>query len=145
MTENMFLPEKMVKNGKYAFNPQIEWTGGGFVTTVSDLCNWANHLYGQDVLSNEIKAEMLTSSGVQTSLFENAEYGLGVFLGKTNNISYYGHTGFVPGYRTVMEYVPNYKIAMAMQVNADKQQQGKHPIMDFNVLKSLIINYIDNN
>jgi D-alanyl-D-alanine carboxypeptidase len=145
MTEEMFLPEKMVSNGKYAFNPQLEWTGGGFVTTVSDLCIWAMELYGGEILSGELKNEMLSSSGFQTTLVENAGYGLGVFIGKTNNILYYGHTGFVPGFRTVMEYLPEYKIALAMQVNTDKISQGKHPIMDLNVLKSLINNYIDKN
>jgi len=31
----------------------------------------------------------------------------------------YGHGGWFPGYRTSMVYYPNYKIAVAIQINTD--------------------------
>jgi len=51
--EDLMLPHKVLNDGRYAFNPQMEWTGGGLLSSVSDLSSWARQLYGGDVLSKE--------------------------------------------------------------------------------------------
>jgi len=100
------LPEKVLNSGRYCFNPQLEWTGGGLISTVSDLTLWAKQLYGGDVLKPETQMLLFTPAKPETDLFENAKYGLGCFIGETNGVKYYGHTGFVPGYITMVQYVP---------------------------------------
>lgn len=119
LTEEMLLPHKVVNEGQYAFNPQLEWTGGGLITNVSDLASWARQLYGGKMLSTEMRNRMLTPSLLPTTLPANAMYGLGCIIGETNGLDWYGHTGFVPGYITIMEYIPALDLSMAMQVNTD--------------------------
>ncbi len=103
-------------DGRYFFNPQLEWTGGGLITTALELAQWAKKLYGGDVLPPAAMEQMLT--GVETG--ENFTYGLGVFIWHSDFGVLYGHSGFVPGYHSVMVYVPKYKLAVALQFNCDK-------------------------
>jgi D-alanyl-D-alanine carboxypeptidase len=137
LTGEMFLPEKVVNDGLYAFNPQLEWTGGGLVSTVSDLCRWAACLYGGEVLSRKSLENMIKPVQKKTTLVENAGYGYGCFVGEHNGVKYLGHTGFVPGYITVMHYLPDYGIAMAMQLNSDNLH-GKEATEVFNKLKEVL-------
>lgn len=42
-----------VRNGKLVFNPQFEWTGGGFLSSAEDLATWAKGFYQYDRISEE--------------------------------------------------------------------------------------------
>lgn len=138
-TETFLLPHKVLINGKYAINPQMEWTGGGLISTVSDLTSWASQLYGGNVLKPETKKLMFTPAPFTTALFENAEYGLGCFIGKTNGITYYGHTGTFPGYIAYVQYIPKYNIAFAIQFNDDSSHDNYTMKKFFNTIKSKVI------
>lgn len=139
LTEDFLLPPKVSCGGTYAFNPQLEWTGGGLVTNVSDLTSWASQLYGGSVLKPETKMLLLTPAPYPTTLSENARYGLGTFIGASMGIAYYGHTGFVPGFVTIVHYLPLYHIAIALQINTD-DLRGTNVLLDFfNDLKSAVL------
>lgn len=140
LTEEFLLPHKVVNDNKYAFNPQLEWTGGGLVSTVSDLTLWVCQLYGGDVLKPESKKLMLTPAPYKTSLFEDARYGLGSFIAETEGIPYYGHTGFAPGYITYVQYLPDYDIAFALQVNDDSSHDDFSLKKYFNTIKKVVLN-----
>ncbi len=136
LSKEFFLPcKKMVSGGKYAFNPQLEWTGGGLVTNVSDLVLWANQLYGGDFLKKTTLEKMVTPVPFPTTLPENAGYGLGCITGKTCGIKYFGHSGFVPGYLTIVQYLPAYHMAVAMQTNCDALHGSAFQDI-FNIMKN---------
>jgi D-alanyl-D-alanine carboxypeptidase len=136
----LLLPHKVLNdNNQYAYNPQHEWTGGGLVSTSSDLSLWVKQLYGGDVLKPETKKRMLTPTPFSTPLFESAKYGLGCFIGETNGITYYGHTGFVPGYITFVQYLPQFDIAFACQFNKDNSHDNISMKTFFNSLKNVVI------
>lgn len=139
-TREFQLPRKVLNNNKYVFNLQMEWTGGGLASTVSDLTLWACQLYGGSVLKPETLKMMLTPAPYETPLFENARYGLGSFIGETEGVRYYGHTGFVPGYITYLQYLPDYKIALALQVNNDSSHNNFSLKEYFNTIKKVVIN-----
>lgn len=131
------LPEKMVTRGEYAFNPQLEWTGGGLVPTSGDLCRWASCLYGGHVITEASLEEMVTPVPFNTTLAEGAGYGLGCFIGGHDDVRYFGHTGFVPGYITILQYLPGNGMALAMQMNSDSLH-GAEATRVFNVLKETL-------
>jgi D-alanyl-D-alanine carboxypeptidase len=109
--------DEVIKNGKFIFNPQWEWTGGGMVTTSEDLARWAKAKYESRVFSKEMLAEML--KGVDSpQLGPGAKYGLGVIIRPTPLGITYGHSGFFPGYFTDMMYFPEHEIAVAIQINS---------------------------
>lgn len=144
LTSEMLLPHKVLIDNKYAFNPQLEWTGGGLASSVSDLTLWISQLYGGDVLKPESKKRMQTPAPFNTTLFENAKYGLGCFVGKTNGITYYGHTGFAPGFITYVQYIPKYDISFAFQFNNDSSHDNFSMKNYFNQIKTTVLERYEN-
>ena len=108
--------DAMIVNGKFAINPQFEWTGGGYASTAHDLARWARMLYDGRAFSRDLLPQVV--DGVAAPMLgRETKYGLGVIIRKTTIGTSYGHSGFFPGYMTDMMYFPEYKIAIAVQVN----------------------------
>ena len=97
------------------FQPDTEWTGGGLVTNSVDLARWAKSLYeGSAMIGPYLEALF---DGVNRD--GEGQYGLGVYIDRTPLGIRYGHGGWMFGYVSGMSYYPDYKIAAAIQVNAD--------------------------
>lgn len=107
--------DAMIENGKFAINPQFEWTGGGWASTGHDLARWAKFMYEGKAFDAAMVPVMV--DGVPAKLGPNVKYGLGVIIRPTASGLSYGHSGFFPGYVTDMMYFPDKKIAVAVQVN----------------------------
>ena len=84
---------------------------------------------------------MLTPAPFETTLFEDARYGLGSFIAATDGVTYYGHTGFVPGYITYVQYLPDYNISLALQVNDDSSHENFSLKKYFNTIKKVVLNH----
>jgi D-alanyl-D-alanine carboxypeptidase len=119
--------DAMIVNGKFAINPQFEWTGGGYASTTEDLARWAKEMYEGRAFDARLLPEML--KGIPAPLLgKEATYGLGVIIRPTTLGTSYGHSGFFPGYITEMIYFPEHKIALALQVNSSAPRViGKPP------------------
>lgn len=108
--------DEMIVSGKFAINPQFEWTGGGYASTAQDLARWAKMLYEGKAFSADLLPQVL--DGVPAPMLgRETKYGLGVIIRKTAAGTSYGHSGFFPGYMTDMLYFPEHKVAIAVQVN----------------------------
>src|SRR5215204_1541345 len=107
--------DKMIENGKFIVNPQLEWTSGGWASTGEDLARWAKTMYEGKAFDPSLVPTML--DGVPAKLGRDTKYGLGVIIRPTQAGPAYGHSGFFPGYMTDMMYFPEQKIAVAVQVN----------------------------
>lgn len=108
---------RVIIDGKFVINPQMEWTGGGFASTAEDLARWARALYGGNVLKKTYLDEMLTAVEAKTG--RGDKYGLGVQVRQSKWGISYGHGGWFPGYLSEVEYFPEHKIAIAIQFNTD--------------------------
>src|SRR3984893_10236054 len=126
----------MIVNGKFTINPQVEWAGGGFASTAGDLARWAKTLYEGDLIKNPFMDQMLT--GIKTG--EVDLYGLGVEIGEGRWGKSYGHDGLFPGYVAAMAYFPQYQVAVAIQVNTDREKHvGKSLSVNLDeVMKSIV-------
>ncbi len=109
-----------ITDGKFVFDPQCEWCGGGMVSTSRDLARWAKVLYDGDVLKATTRAELL--KGVKAKTGPNDEYGLGVILWPSPHGRCMGHAGWFPGYLSQMTWYAEKKIAAAMQTNCDERE-----------------------
>jgi D-alanyl-D-alanine carboxypeptidase len=108
--------DAMIINGKFAINPQFEWTGGGYASTAHDLARWVGMIYEGKAFSPDLLPQVL--DGVSAPMLgRETKYGLGVIIRKTQVGTSYGHSGFFPGYMTDMAYFPEHKVAVAIQVN----------------------------
>ena len=114
------MPEKVVVDGRYVINPQMEWGGGGFVTNAQDLARWALALYGGSLLKADTMNELLSPVDKETGQPSETGYGLGVFVEQTPVGTGYGHSGIFPGYLTFMMYYPELECSLAFQLTADR-------------------------
>ena len=108
--------DEMIKDGKFAVNPQFEWTGGGLAVTALDLARWGKILYEGKAFDPSMMAALL--DGVPARLGPETKYGLGVIIRPTSLGVSYGHSGFMPGYQTELMYFPDLKASIAVQVNS---------------------------
>ena len=108
--------DEMITDGRFAVNPQFEWTGGGLAVTALDLARWGKVLYEGKVLTPQSMALLL--DGVQAKLGPESKYGLGVIIRPSPLGITYGHSGFMPGYQTELMYFPELKTSVAVQVNS---------------------------
>lgn len=114
---------RTINAGRFIINPQMEWTGGGFVSTPQDLARWAQALYAGKVLGFT-RALMLDAVPAKTG--PGDKYGLGVQVRESEWGVSYGHGGWFPGYLSEMEYFPQQKVAIAVQFNTDDLTKLKH-------------------
>ncbi|MCE9596185.1 MAG: beta-lactamase family protein [Planctomycetes bacterium] len=125
------LPDRVFTDGRYAVNPQFEWTGGGFVTTARDLAQWSAALYGGRVLDAERLALMLDAVDAP-QLGPGVKYGLGVIVRETKLGPLVGHSGFFPGYMTELGYLRDSHLALAAQINTSDfaaLKRGPGPVL----------------
>ncbi len=106
---------KAATAGMMLFRPDMEWTGGGLITNSVDLARWAKLLYEGSAMAGPYLEALL--EGVDRD--EEGQYGLGVYIDQTPLGTRYGHGGWMFGYVSRMSYYPDYRIAAAMQINAD--------------------------
>jgi D-alanyl-D-alanine carboxypeptidase len=112
----------MLTNGMLAFNPQMEWAGGGFATNAVDLARWGHELYAGQALSDRAR-RLLIDAAVPSKLGTGATYGLGVMIrppvtsaGMTSVT--WGHSGYFPGYMSELLYVVDTGTTLAIQINS---------------------------
>jgi len=108
--------DEMIKDGRFAVNPQFEWTGGGLAVTALDLAKWGKIVYEGKAFPPEMMPRFL--DGVPARLGPDAKYGLGVIIQPSPLGVTYGHSGFMPGYQTELAYFPDLKASIAVQVNS---------------------------
>ena len=133
------LPVEVVNTDGLVFDPSIEWTGGGLVTTSSDLVQWALALFGGRVLAADSLEAMLDSiaepDAQDTAGGRALGYGLGISVSPMAGALAYRHGGFFPGYNSMLAYFPDYGFAIAMQINSDTTDIESH----VDALASLVI------
>jgi D-alanyl-D-alanine carboxypeptidase len=110
-------------NGQMLINPQFEWAGGGYISNTIDLARWARIYYDASFLSDALRTEM--RKGVPAKTGKNHEYGLGMQIRPSSLGVSYGHGGWFPGYLTEIDFFPDKKLAVAIQLSTDDFQKLK--------------------
>lgn len=132
LPETFYIPKAVINaKGEYAFNPQMEWTGGGIVSTTSDLAKWGKLYFTGDVISKELRQTMtqVTDNG-KNVMADTHSYGMGCFIYTTKHGVAYGHSGFMPGYNTIVAYYPALEVTLALQSNCDYATK-KTPLTEY--------------
>jgi D-alanyl-D-alanine carboxypeptidase len=111
--------DAMLVDGRFAINPQFEWTGGGMASTAGDLARWGKALYEGRAFDPSMLQRL--TDAVPARLGQNTKYGLGVIIRETPLGTTWGHSGFFPGYQAELMYLPSAKVAVAFQVNTSAQ------------------------
>jgi len=114
------LPAKVPVDGKYPIHPLFEWQGGGLVGNVSDMARWARILWGGRWLDKAMQEAMDSPVSLRTGESAERGWGLGVNVRLWQGHRVLSHGGIFPGYETFIAYFPDWDIAAALQMNADR-------------------------
>jgi D-alanyl-D-alanine carboxypeptidase len=87
----------------------IGWSAGGLVSTASDLIAFARGLFGGALFDDPETLIAMTTPAPGSS------YGLGITLQK----EYMGHAGYIAGFRSVLNYAPEFDTVVVMVYNHD--------------------------
>lgn len=119
--DNRFdLPVKTLReNGSMVWNPAVEWTGGGLVSNPRDLVVWAKALFEGAAMEGPYVDELLRGEPISSEA-PHVRFGAGVAIREEGPIgAWYSHSGWIPGYVSSMRYYPDYRAAIAFQINTD--------------------------
>lgn len=112
-------PETTTSPGMMAWNPGVEWTGGGLVSTSRDLAVWGAALFRGRAMEAPYLADLLTAVPIDPRE-PGVGYGLGVSIHSGGSFGpVYGHGGWIPGYSSSLRYYAEHDVSIAFQINTD--------------------------
>jgi D-alanyl-D-alanine carboxypeptidase len=105
-----------LESGLLAYNPAVEWTGGGFATSAGDLATWGKALYEGRAMRGDYLEALLGPEAAHLAGGQST-YHLGQGIRRTEQGLAYGHNGWIPGYVSFFAYYPEYGFSIAAQFN----------------------------
>ncbi|SIT01573.1 D-alanyl-D-alanine carboxypeptidase [Roseivivax lentus] len=114
------LPERTADaDGRLLWDPGMEWTGGGFLSTSRDLARWGQALFGGEALEGPYLDRVLDGVPVSPEA-PGVLYGAGVAIhSDTPRGPVYGHGGWIPGYVSSLRHYADHSVTVAFQINTD--------------------------
>jgi len=105
--------------GRILWDPAMEWTGAGFVSTSRDLAVWGHALFGGMAMAEPYLDRLL--DGVPVSpVVPGIFYGAGVAIYADTPLGrVYGHGGWIPGYVSSLRHYADHGVTVAFQINTD--------------------------
>ena len=98
--------------------PTYAWVfaPGAICSTAGDLVTWLKALHGGKVLSPKSYAEMTTRTTLADGI--TVQYGMGIKVGENfQGLSYIGHGGTAPGFRSDATWYPEGQLAVVVLMN----------------------------
>jgi len=112
-------PRTMDDAGRLLWDPAMEWTGGGLVSTSRDLAVWGHALFGGTAMAEPYLDQMLDGVPVSPDA-PGILYGAGVAIySDTPRGPVYGHGGWIPGYVSSLRHYADHGVTVAFQINTD--------------------------
>lgn len=135
--------DETMANGRMVMNPQFEWGGGGFASTTEDLARWTQDIHIGRAFDGDLLDQVY--DGVPAPLGPNAAYGLAtIMMGLPTSGTAFGHSGFMPGYRTEAFYFPDYGFALALQINSTERGLWEGPLLQmFDDIANVVVRFGD--
>ncbi|MGW3047596.1 MULTISPECIES: serine hydrolase domain-containing protein [Kitasatospora] len=99
------------------WNPSWAWAAGAVISNLTDMQHWAALLATGSLLNPGTQTQRLQT--LPTG-YPNTGYGLGLF---TDN-GWVGHNGSIPGYQSLVLYLPSARASLVVLSNTDANYQG---------------------
>jgi D-alanyl-D-alanine carboxypeptidase len=118
------------------WDPSWAWAAGGMISTLDDLRIWAPAVATGRLLSPGMQAQRMQMVGVP-GYPPPSGYGLGI----TDNGGWIGHGGALPGYESVIGYLPERQTTLVILINTDipyKDQSRGHVASVANSITKII-------
>ncbi|MER6446310.1 serine hydrolase domain-containing protein [Streptomyces venezuelae] len=101
------------------WNPSWGWAAGAMISDLPDMRSWAKTLATGTLLTPATQAQRLDV----VDALPGTGYGLGIF----NVQGWIGHNGSLPGYGSLVLYLPEAKATLVVLLNTDIGYQGQEP------------------
>ncbi|WP_104018002.1 serine hydrolase domain-containing protein [Roseovarius nitratireducens] len=106
-------------DGRLVWDPTVEWTGGGFVSTSSDLARWGHALFAGQAMKAPYLDRLLDGVPVSPAT-PDILYGAGVAISAQTPLGpVYGHGGWIPAYVSSLRHYADHRVTVAFQINSD--------------------------
>ncbi len=130
--------DRLLEDGISRYNLQFEWTGGGLAFETRDYARWLKLLFEGNAFDMNKIGELYFQDVPSPEI--GGSYGMGYQKLMMPDIgTAYGHSGFFPGFFTIGVYLPEYSIAVAMQVNTTEMGKLRSFFPDFVKLTRMVI------
>ena len=87
----------------------VGWSAGGLVSSAPDLIAFARGLFGGELFDDSESLVAMTTPA------PGSAYGLGITLQE----EYMGHAGYIAGFRSMLNYAPEFDTVVVMVYNHD--------------------------
>jgi hypothetical protein len=99
------------------------FSAGALASTVTDLIRWQRGLVSQQLL-NDASYGAMTTKGVRSN-GEPIDYGMGLFIRKSEGRSTIGHGGGIIGFRSDLTYYPGSDHTIVVLTNSEAAKPGQ--------------------
>lgn len=137
--------QKVIDNmPKRLGNREIGIPAGGVLSTIDDLHQWNNALYGGKILKPEtLKKFMAKSAERQHPVFGTMGYGLGIMMNNNKPVTYF-HSGYVKGAPSLNIYYPETKTSVIILSNIADEEKGKSATFKPHQKIKNVIDFLEN-
>lgn len=105
---------------------QVPGAAGSLISTTEDLLKWNNALYAGKIIPKSL-LELFLKPYLVTERVD-AYYGYGIEIMKSKTLGeYYSHRGGIPGFRSILTFIPSLKISIVTMQNIVADQAKLMP------------------
>ncbi|TCO77700.1 serine hydrolase domain-containing protein [Chromatocurvus halotolerans] len=114
-------PRTADAEGRLLWDPAVEWSGGGLVSTSRDLARWGHALFGGEAMRGRYLDRLLDAVPMAPDT-PDVQYGAGVAIhADTPRGPVYGHGGWIPAFVSSLRHYADYRVTVALQINSDAE------------------------
>jgi CubicO group peptidase (beta-lactamase class C family) len=107
----------------------VPGAGGSLISTAEDLLKWNNALYAGEIVPKSL-LELILKPYLVTELGDSYYgYGIEIMKSATGN-EYYSHRGGIPGFRSILTYLPDSQTSIIMLQNIVSNDEFIIPIAE---------------
>jgi len=101
---------------------EVPGAAGSLISTAEDLLKWNNALYAEEIIPKFL-LELILKPYLVTER-ANAYYGYGIEIMKSDAFGeYYSHRGGIPGFRSILTFIPTLQISIITLQNIVENQE----------------------
>jgi len=113
------VPTKAGEYERLAYDPALEWGGGGWVFTATDLARWGHSWFAGEALEGDYRETMRASINFNPEVDHGWAYGIGLQWQDQDGVGErWFHQGYDPGFIAKVEYRPDSELTLAVMFNA---------------------------
>jgi D-alanyl-D-alanine carboxypeptidase len=114
------------------------WTSGNMRSTAIEMARWAKYYYHYQFDKGYLNNDALKSCFIISQYLSKKKYGYGIeYFKHYNGYEFWGHTGTIAGFRSLVFYLPKKDISIALLFNEHRPDRWE--VFD------LMLKYIDAN